>query len=79
MSDAFFCRAILTMLQLPRNETPHKVGSCLTEEIPNIPIKRAPIERISESNLSDDDNASVDLSTEDLVSYLECIQFIILK
>ncbi|XP_046452961.1 uncharacterized protein LOC124200702 isoform X3 [Daphnia pulex] len=48
---------------LPRNDTSHKVGS---EEIPNIPVKRAPIERISESNLSDDDNASVDLSTEDL-------------
>lgn len=64
------------MLQLPRNDTSHKVGS---EEIPNIPVKRAPIERISESNLSDDGNASVNLSTEDLVRYLECIKFLFLN
>ena len=58
------------MLQFPVVNTSHKVGSCKTEKIPIIPIKRAPIERISESNLSDGD-ASVDLSTAEMVRYLE--------
>ena len=56
------------MLQtFPREDSSHKVSCCLIEEIPNILIKRAPIERISESNLSDYDDASIDLSIEELV------------
>lgn len=58
------------MLQFPVDNTSHTVDDSKTEEIQMItPIKRAPIERISESNLSDDD-ASVDLSTAEMVGYL---------
>jgi hypothetical protein len=56
------------MLQFPVANISYQVGSCTTEDIPIIPVKRAPIGRISESNLSDDD-ASVYFSSAEKVRY----------